>query len=117
MNKVFLQRLRSTLYICKVVGCAHFSLERNPSPLNNTLALIIPLPFYILGIYCIFMAFKDIDMLTDYSTASDIIDITDLLSFIGTVVSLFLRSVYYFCKRNHIRNIIFQVSNQQNKEN
>lgn len=113
MNEVFLQRLRTTLYVCKIVGCIQFSLEKNPSLLNKVVALLIPLPFNTIGAYCIFMAFGNLDKLTSYTGEGEIVEITNLLSLISTSTIFFLRSGFYFFAKNHTKNIIFQVSNHK----
>lgn len=116
MNHAFLQRIRTTLYLCKMVGCAQFSLEKKPSLVNHIVALIVPLPFHVAGIYCIFMAFKNLNMLPSYTIEGEIVKITNLLSLTSTSISFILRSAYYFCRRKHIRNVILQVSNYKPKK-
>lgn len=111
MNNVFMQRLQTPLYFCKIVGCVQFTLEKNPSLRDNIVALICPLPFNIISTYFIFVTFKNLDMLISYDKKGEIIQITNFLTLLSTSLMFYLRTGYYFLRRKHIKNIIFEVSN------
>lgn len=109
MNEAFLQRLRPTLYICRLVGCVQFSLENNPNLRDKARALIFPLSYQVLGLYCIIMTCGHLQIILDSFKASELVQVTNLMSIISVSITFILRSAYYFCARKHIRNIILQV--------
>lgn len=96
-----------------MVGCVQFSMEKKSTLLKNVLALIIPLPFHIIGSYSIFTVFRNLDMLNVNADEGEVVEITNLLSLISTAMIFFLRIGYYFWTRNHIKNILFQVGKHE----
>lgn len=108
---MFLQRIQPIICICKIVGCIQFPLDITPNLRTNVSALIFPLPYYLLNVCCIFMIIFSAAQPCCEET-NKILEISDLIDFSVTVITFFLRSSYYFIKREQFRNIFLKVSMQ-----
>lgn len=108
---MFLQKLQPITFLCKIVGCMPFTLDKKPNSRTKATALIVALPYYVLNICCIFASVLSLEYEFD-DDESKLIEITDVIEAISMSMIFFLRSSYYFFNRQQLRNIIFKVSRQ-----
>lgn len=107
MTDNFLDYLKPTVIICNFFGITYIGILKSTTIAARILVNLFPLPFYA---YYVYACYSTISINNPFLSESTVVNIGDLFGKVTTGLCLSTKGIYYFIRKEKIKQFIVQVS-------